>query len=114
MSLCFLGSEEEHQSSSNKKAVAPPLSSMSHSNKSIHYPKIPCLAASSKCLSVTVSAPHPAVPQLTEIESVSQVAPQNKMTITRGRQEEMEKSKPHPPIEPELSLPRSGLSCPQN
>ena len=30
------------------------------------------------------------------------------------QQEEMEKSKPHPPTKPEISLPRSGLSCPQN
>ena len=38
----------------------------------------------------------------------------NEMTITRGRQEEMEKSKPHPPTVPEISPPRSGFSCPQN
>ena len=63
---------------------------------------------------VIVLAPHPAVSQLTEIESVSQVAPQNKMTITSGRQEEMKKSKPHPPTEPEILIPRSGLSCTQN
>ena len=30
------------------------------------------------------------------------------------RQEEMEQSKLLPPTEPEISLPRSGFSCPQN